>query len=191
MYKKRYWLAVVYPESMPEDWKEKLSETHLPCAVSPLHDKDYNADGEIKKAHYHILLAYDGPTTQRSVASMLAPLNGPLPQGCESVRGAYRYLTHEDNPEKAQYDTKDILLFNGFNPEDYCELTKTEVLSIIRRIQCIVDEQHFCRMSDLGRYLVDNDMIEEYSVLTTHTYYLQCYLNGVYQQTQGTLDGKK
>lgn len=46
--KSRTWGMVVYPESAPENWQELLSETFMQFAVSPLHDKDTNPDGEIK-----------------------------------------------------------------------------------------------------------------------------------------------
>ena len=61
--KKRNWAFVLYPESAPKDWKEQLSKTGLEGAISPLHDKDVNPTGEPKKAHYHIIICYPGPTT--------------------------------------------------------------------------------------------------------------------------------
>ena len=44
----RNWWIVVYPESLPENWKEIISTE--PVAISPLHDKDVNADGTKEKA---------------------------------------------------------------------------------------------------------------------------------------------
>ena len=107
--KKRNWAFVLYPESAPENWKEILQQTGLGIAISPLHDKDVNPTGEVKKAHYHIILIYDGPTTYNNVRSLTESLGQPIPQPLEQVRGYYRYLTHKDNPEKYQYDDKDII----------------------------------------------------------------------------------
>ncbi|HAA0081853.1 TPA_asm: hypothetical protein GDG64_14435, partial [Listeria monocytogenes] len=59
--KGRDWTFIVYPESAPGDWRDILNKTHLRWIESPLHDKDVNADGEVKKEHWHILLSYDGP----------------------------------------------------------------------------------------------------------------------------------
>ena len=61
--KKRNWAFVLYPESAPDDWIEQLRQTGLQCAISPLHDKDIDPTGEPKKAHYHIILCYSGPTS--------------------------------------------------------------------------------------------------------------------------------
>ena len=53
------WTCVVYPgESLPEKWKEILGELMIPWAISPVHDQDVNANGEKKKAHRHLLLAF-------------------------------------------------------------------------------------------------------------------------------------
>ena len=38
--KSRYFTFLLYPESIPEDWKSKLELIGVPIAVSPLHDKD-------------------------------------------------------------------------------------------------------------------------------------------------------
>ena len=112
--KKRQWAFVCYPESLPPDWIEILKQSGLQCAISPLHDKDINPDNTPKKPHYHVILVYAGPTTYNNVATFTASINGTIPQPLEQVRGYYRYLTHKDNPEKAQYDEKDIITLNGF-----------------------------------------------------------------------------
>ena len=56
--RKRNWAFVAYPESLPGDWQEILTQTGLPIAISPLHDKDENPDGTKKKPHYHVILVY-------------------------------------------------------------------------------------------------------------------------------------
>ena len=133
--KKRNWAFVVYPESAPNDWIEQLQQRGVGGALSPLHDKDLNATGEPKKAHWHVIVTYEGPTAQSVVERLTEHLNAPKPIPLEQVRGYYRYLTHKDNPEKAQYDEKDIQTLNGFDIRDFVEMTKSEVNAKIRIIQ--------------------------------------------------------
>ena len=68
--KKRNWAFVLYPESAPENWREELQKTGLQCAISPLHDRDMNPDSTPKKAHYHVILTYSGPTSYNVVKAL-------------------------------------------------------------------------------------------------------------------------
>ena len=88
--KGRDWTFLVYPESAPENWRDILDQTHMRWIESPLHDKDTNPDGSKKKAHWHIMLSSDGPITEKQVKSIIAPLNGPVPQRVGSGIGMVR-----------------------------------------------------------------------------------------------------
>ena len=69
-FKKRNWAFVVYPESAPSDWIEQLQLSGAQFAISPLHDKDLNATGEPKKAHWHVIVVYGSPTTESNVRAL-------------------------------------------------------------------------------------------------------------------------
>lgn len=155
-----WFVAIAYPESAPEDWKERLEAMGLEIAISPLHDKDvWNHDspevidketgeillkkgerykcGDKKKPHWHILIK----TQQRcSVDEMnfriRAITNGPYVQKCNSLRGMYNYLTHETNAEKYHYEKSEIVLLNGF----LVELTKAEQKLILTEVLVYVTE---------------------------------------------------
>lgn len=103
-----------YPDSMPENLFELLANLMIPIFVSPLHDKDINANGEPKKPHYHVELMYNSLKTIDQVKADLDVVGGYV--GCfpvKDVRSYSRYLCHLDNPEKAQYTTSDVKAFGG------------------------------------------------------------------------------
>lgn len=174
--KKRNWTFVLYPESAPEDWREKIKISGLLAAVSPLHDKDINPTGEPKKAHYHILLVYSGPTTYNAVAKFTASLNATVPQALESVRGMYRYFSHKDNPEKYQYDEQEICTINGFNIADLVELTKSEVNELKAKILKLIRDVGIIEYSGLVDFLIDNGMTAEYDVAINNTFFFNTYI---------------
>lgn len=174
--KKRNWAFVLYPESAPENWRDMLQQSGLQCAVSPLHDKDIDPNGEPKKPHWHIILIYSGPTSFNVVKSLCDSLNAPIPQALEQVRGYYRYLTHKDNPEKAQYDEKDITTINGFNIADYTELTRSEVSAMKFDLQRLIREKKLYEYSEFMDYLQDNDMRVEYDIACSHTLFFDRYI---------------
>ena len=146
--KGRDWTFIVYPESAPDNWRTVLDETHLRWIESPLHDKDINADGEIKKSHYHILLTFDGPVTEKQVIKLIDPLNTPLPKKVGSARGLVRYMAHLDNPEKYQYSRDEIVGHCGADVESYFELTKTSKMSVMKEIITYIYENKIDNYAD-------------------------------------------
>lgn len=182
--KKRNWAMVLYPESAPEDWREQLRLSGLPVAISPLHDKDVNADGEPKKAHHHVILVYGSPTTYNNVKALCDRLNQPIPQPLEQVRGYYRYLTHEDNPEKAQYSKKDIQTLNGFSIRDYCELTKSEVAKAKREILQLIRDNSITEYADLIDILMDGGegTADMFDVVSNNTLFFKAYLTSQWRR---------
>lgn len=176
--KKRHWAFVAYPESLPADWVEQLKQSGLKVAISPLHDRDVNPTGEPKKPHYHVIVSYEGPTTFSNVEKLTLRLNQPHPQPLEQVRGYYRYLTHEDNPEKAQYSKDDIQTLNGFDIRDYVEMTKSEVTRYLREVQQFVMDSNITEYADLMEILIQGGegMADWYDVASSHTLFFTAYL---------------
>lgn len=175
--KKRYWSFVCYPESLPIDWLDTLILTGLPFAISPLHDSDLDPTGEVKKPHYHVILCYSGPTTFNSVCEITNSLNQPNPQPLESVKGYFRYFTHKDNPDKFQYLESDIRCYNSFNIFDYSDLTRAEVVNVIKNVQILIRDEDFIEYCDLCDYLLENVMMTEYDVVTSHTLFFDKYIS--------------
>ena len=172
--KSRAWNAIVYPESLPENWREILDDTHMQWAESPLHDKDVNATGEPKKPHYHITVMWDGPTTYNNAKNLFCDtLNGANPQICNSVRGSVRYMAHLDNPEKHRYDEHTIIGHGGIDLEDLLKPTSAYTLATLRKIT------EYIIVNDITEF-VDFSMIclgeheEWFEVLTTrNTLYIK------------------
>lgn len=177
MKKNRYWAFVLYLESAPEDWKDKLQLTGLPICLSPYHDKDLNPDGTSKKPHYHVILCFGGPTTFNNVKTITDSLNQPIPIPLQQVKGYYRYLTHMDNPEKAQYNEKDIQYLNGFNIDDYVDLTYSQVKTICVYLQQLVIDNTITEYADLLDYLLQHEMYTELEVARNHTILFNAYIS--------------
>lgn len=174
--KARYWACVGYPESLPSDWLERLRETGLQVAISPLHDKDLNADETEKKPHYHLIFAYEGPTTYNNVKSLCDSFNMTIPIKLESIRGMYRYHIHIDNPEKYQYDDRDRILLNGFDSNSVNELTKTEVNKLKKEIIAFINDNDILEYAELITVLLESDCTQLLDVATSHTLLFNTYI---------------
>lgn len=175
--KKRNWACVVYPESLPKNWLDILNQSGLQIAISPLHDRDLEADGTTaKKPHYHIILIYSGPTSFSVVRNLTDQLNAPIPIPLEAVRGYYRYLTHKDNPEKFQYDEKEIRCLNGFSILDFVELTKSEVNKIKKILIEEIKKNKITEYSTFVDYVMNCLSDNEFDVATSHTFFFDKYI---------------
>lgn len=159
--------------SAPDNWKERLSELHVPVLISPLHDRDKNPDKSIKKPHWHVLFMFESVKEwETQVKPIFELIGGVGRENVNSARGYARYLCHLDNPEKAQYDPKDIVAYGGADysavvhlPTDDMKMLQ-EVFSYIRTNQiyslaelldiCAASNQDWFSMISMSRaYIVD------------------------------------
>lgn len=164
--KSKYFCAVLYPDSLSYDTDKLikgLADEHLSFAVSPIHNRDVEEDGSRKKAHYHLLLAYSSATTLSNIRGWFKACGMPESdlhsiRVCASAVGYFRYLTHKDNPEKAQYDDKDIRLFND-SDEVFKKFSKSasDKINDLVRIFEIVDELDTISFHTLVQYLMLNE----------------------------------
>lgn len=154
-----WWTFIAYPESVPEGWIQKLQAQGFEISISPLHDKDpWNHDspeminevtgeiipkgalykmGDRKKAHWHGILKSDKRMSYMEANNLIRSItNGPYIQKCRSLKLAYEYFLHKNNPEKYQgYDKDEIIKLNGFHiePNKYeAGLLQCEILNTIR-----------------------------------------------------------
>lgn len=169
------WTAVVYPESAPEDWRDKLDEHHIMWAESPLHDKDQNPDGTPKKPHWHIALHFDVVKSYEQVMEMLKPINSPSAKYVQSMRGLIRYFAHLDNPEKAQYDTADIKTHGGFDLSAVLAPTATEATIITRDIMRFIVQYNVREFAELVVYAMQENA-EWFDVLNNHCYLIREFM---------------
>lgn len=148
----RNFAYVVYPDSLPEHWKDLLSDLHVPLFISPLHDQDKNATGEPKKPHYHLVLMFEGKKSQEQIIELLKPLNGPPSvQVIQDIRAYARYLCHLDNPEKAQYKVEDVICLSSADYSFAIGLP-TDRVKVVREMQEWVDDNDVEYLSDLFQY---------------------------------------
>ena len=109
----RVYATILYPDSAPPNWKEIIVDWHVSTLISPLHDKDINPDGSLKKPHHHIMIMFDGLKSWNQVKPLFNSIKAVGREKVMSTRGYARYLCHLDNPEKAQYKPQDVICYGG------------------------------------------------------------------------------
>ena len=154
-----------------------MQRTGLEISVSPLHDKDINpGTEEVKKPHYHLILCYNNTTTGNAVKKLTDELNQPIPLPIDSVRGLYRYFTHKDNPDKFQYDEKDITTINGFDISSYSDLSSADVSKIKLELTKYIKETGLVEYSDFIDKVIELDKPDYFFIASTNTIFFDSYL---------------
>lgn len=176
----RNWTIVLYPESAPNNWRDILDEMHLEWVESPLHDKDVNADGEVKKAHWHIILMFGGVKSYEQVLDVTQKLNCPRPERCHNVKAMVRYMAHLDNPEKFQYNQSDIKAHGGVDLAELLRPSSSERYSLIHDMITYVKTNHIVEFQDLMDYAGSEHFDDWYPLLCDNS----AYVVGLYIKSQ-------
>lgn len=151
----RCWVAVLYPESLPDDWCNYLDDLNVPWCCSPLHDKDIDGDNKPKKAHYHVLMYFSSKKSQDQVKNLIEPLNCPMPQRCFDVRGAVRYMCHMDSPNKYQYSASDVIGHCGFDVGIYLKASTSARYDYIGEMVDFIIEHKITEFIDFFKFAKD------------------------------------
>lgn len=181
----RNWTFVVYPESAPENWREILDDEHIEWVESPLHDKDLNSDGTVKKPHWHIVLLFGGKKSYEQVKKIADKVNAPSPKYVQSIRAFVRYLAHLDNPKKAQYD-KNLIIGHGVDVSEYLQtaMSVDALIMDIEKFICKNQITEYSALCDCARNL-QNEYPDWHKCISTHTIHFRAYVSSkryIFQQ---------
>lgn len=174
----RNWTFVVYPESLPKNWIDILVDLHTNVIISPLHDKDINPDGSLKKPHYHILIQFESVKSYKQVLEISMLLNGVIPQPCNNTKGLVRYFIHLDNPEKVPYPKELIRTLGYVDLEEYFALSYTDKNLLMQDMIDLINEKklfEFCDLVDYCRVHRRNDFLP-FLTIGGGTYFIKEYL---------------
>ena len=191
--KARYFTFLLYPESIPADWKQRLELISVPIAISPLHDRDKSSvEGQMyKKAHYHVIYVAKNPVTPESVRIKIKRLLGDKSIAkvqiiARSMESMYLYLTHESKDavekKKHKYSKHDIALLNNFDIDRYITLDVEDKDDMLNDVCDLIDDHNLANMRELRRFLKAHG--SEYgmpsikvvnSVLRAHTGLIRLY----------------
>lgn len=167
-----WWNFIIYADSVPDDYLDRLQASHMQIALSPWHDKDvwkhdspemfdpttgeiipkgarYKA-GDRKKTHRHGIAKCDKKMSWREMNAYLQNmLHCPYIQKCISLKNSFDYFLHINDPEKYQgYFKDEIIKMNGF----IIEPTKIEQGILLDEIAYNILERKFTSWSEIFRF---------------------------------------
>ncbi len=176
----RNFACLVYQDSAPADWLERLEALHVP-AYAVLHDKD-----EGVKPHYHILLCYSGVKSIDQVKADVETFGG-LNQHIENVkdrRGYLMYMTHIGT-NKHLYPAESVI---SLWANAYIE----EIGSISDNDDLIKDICVFCDKEDITSFYVLCCKIRDnprwLKILVKRSFFFNSYINSRREWMKGSAE---
>lgn len=204
--KYRYHSFLLYPDSMPEDFCDKLSTLGVPMAISPLHDSDKmegateGATNKYKKPHYHVLYVANNPVTSESVLRKIQKVLGDKAiakvESVVNMEGSHAYLTHESKDaikkKKHVYDKKDITYINNFDISRYITKSLEEKKEIANKLCDLIRDVDVMDVIDLEVLAINHEIcasdIEYREILASHGTLINSYLKANYQKNKRMQD---
>ena len=176
--KYRYFDFLIYPQDHEGvDIFKVLRDTHMPFAVSPLHQPD-EKDSE---PHYHVIYKHGNPVQLKTAWRFLEPIKFLAVHGyiepTYSPHGYMRYLIHLDDPEKEQFigGRESITCINAFPLDLTRDLTVEDSRQLRRQAFEII--RHF----DINEYstLIEEVMADDelFDYVCNHVMLFKNYLD--------------
>lgn len=135
---------MLYPDDPSHvDAMRKLSDNVYRYSAI-LHDHDINDDGDLKKAHYNILLKFTSPRVATSVAEELG-IGSNYIKYVGNTKAAERYHLHLDHPYKGTYSLDEVFGTDVESVRKSC----SESLSESAEVMAIIDllDSYHCKVS--------------------------------------------
>lgn len=175
----RNFATIVYPESAPENWQSILDDFHIPAFISPLHDKDLDKNGNLKKAHFHVLVMFDGVKTNEQVLSIFSAIGGVGLEVIKNLSTYSRYLCHLDSVDKVKYLVDDVVCLGGADYTSEISLP-SDKHRLIREMITFCKDSHIYAFPDLMDYASENRTDWFELLCDNSAYVMERYIKGLY-----------
>ena len=133
-------------------------------------------------------MIFDSVKTKEQAAEIRDAVGGVGWENVASVRGYARYLCHLDNPEKARYNTEDIIELGG---ADYKELSRRAADStvILRDMMSFIRDNGMIYYCDFVDYCMSNEPDWFDDLMSRHTYVIYSYIKSISHKLDDEMKG--
>lgn len=193
--KHRYWWGVCYPENMIDGWQEEIERLiQLPYAYC-IHNKDFDAVGDGRKEHVHLILIKQNTTTYKSMLNTFNRLSAPGKiccnkiEACMDVRYCYNYLIHDTDKcrEKGKhlYPESERITGCNFDIGLYEQLGLEEIFQIRTEIGNLIIEHGHTNYMDLWEDIIRNYETKYEEILIRYSSHFDRLVKGNFNRKIG------
>jgi len=191
--KARYWVGVLYPENMVDDWEDNIDNlVQVPYAYA-IHDKDKEKDGVTpRKVHVHLILCFSNTTTYAHAMHVFRRLERSgatavnTVQSVVGIRHMYDYLIH-DTPDcrkkhKYEYDPSERITGNCFDIGSYEQLSTKDKINMRKELANLIIENEITNFADF--YLLVSMTYDDsyFDIMSSYTSFFKALTTGMFQR---------
>ncbi len=193
--KARFWVGVLYPENMVENWEEDIGDiVQLPYAYC-CHTADKDSKSVHRKNHVHLILAFPNTTTQKHAMSVFSQLSASNKiavntiQAVINIRNMYDYLIHDTETcrkkGKELYPAVARVTGNNFDIGSYEQLGVAEKNDMCRELCNCIMEKNFCDFGEFYLYVIATyEDINYFEIVKTYSGLFERLTKSNYQRSQ-------
>lgn len=191
--KYKYWTGVLYPENMVDNWEDEISTLlQLPFCYC-IHNKDVTTkEGEDRKEHVHIILAFPNPTTYNHALTVFSRLSAEgkkalnTCQNIINIRFMYEYLIHNTDDckkkKKHLYLPSERISGNNFDIGSFEQLTLQDKHKMCKEVCDFIIDNQLCNFADFYTLFVQAFEPSYFDLLTGYSGLFDRLINGNYQK---------
>lgn len=164
--KNKYWVGVLYPENMIDDWELVIGDVlELPYAYC-IHNKDKDKQSAGRKTHVHLIIVFPNTTTYNHAMEVFNKLSAEGEQAintCQpviNIRHKYNYLIHDTDTCRKQkkflYSPDDRVTGNNFDIGIYEQVDMQVKNDMCRELCNIIMKEGFYNFGDFYIYVITN-----------------------------------
>lgn len=156
--KARYWVGVLYPENMIQDWKIEIEDKIQLPFVYCEHNLDTDSNSEHRKDHLHLMIAFPNTTTYKHALEVMNILSLDGRVACNtcqpvfSVRNMFEYLIHNTESCKKKgkylYPASARILGNGFDIGLYEQVSEADKRDLRGKLRDLIINKCFVNIID-------------------------------------------
>lgn len=160
-YRSRVHFILLYPDDATHvEALETIKQSYDFACI--LHDKDVDENGEIKKAHWHVVLRFQQATWSSAICKNLG-IDHRYIEDVKKFDNAMLYLIHYNDDNKVQYDATEV--FGNLAPrlvEIINKGEKTEGEKVIEMLKYIEDKGGYVTVTEFAKYCAFNGYWAEF-----------------------------
>ena len=190
--KARFWVGVLYPENMRNEWETDIGDIlQLPYAYC-CHTRDRDSKSEHRKDHVHIMVSFPNTTTYKHALSVFSSLSAEgknalnTVQAVINVRSMYDYLIHDTETcrkkGKELYAASERVTGNNFDIGAYEQLSAAEKNDMCQELCDLIMENGCMNFGDFYTYVRKNLSSEYFEILRAHSGLLERLTKSNYQK---------